>query len=116
MAIAAHVSPAPKPTSIMLSPRWILPSRWASSRAMATAAAEVFPYLCRFTKIFSLGIVSLSAMASIILMFAWCGTTSLMLSALSPAFSMTASAEFFIALTACLNTSLPCMDRKLSLS
>lgn len=111
MAIAAHVRPAPNPTRTMLSPRSILPSRCASSSAMATAAADVFPYLWRFTKTFSLGMVSLSAMASMILMLAWWGMTSLMFSAFSPAASMTASAEFFIALTACLNTSLPCMER-----
>ncbi len=45
MATAAHVRPAPKPTRMILSPRSNLPSRCASSRAMATAAADVLPYL-----------------------------------------------------------------------
>lgn len=114
MATAAQVRPAPNPTRTMLSPRSNLPSRCASSSAMATAAADVLPYLWRFTKTFSLGMVRRSAMASIMRRLAWCGMTSLMLSAVSPASSMTASAERFMALTACLKTSRPCMARDAS--
>ena len=39
----AQVNPPPKTTMRMRSPRLIRPLRWASSRAMATAAAEVLP-------------------------------------------------------------------------
>ncbi len=53
-------------------------------------------------------------MASMMRRFAWCGMTSLMLSAVRPASSMTASAERFMALTACLKTSLPCMASEAS--
>ena len=49
MTAAPHVSPAPKTTSRIRSPRWILPDATASSSAMATDAAEVLPYLWRLT-------------------------------------------------------------------
>ena len=39
----AQVNPPPKTTMRMWSPRLMRPLRWASSRAMATAAAEVLP-------------------------------------------------------------------------
>ena len=39
----AQVNPPPKTTMRMWSPRLMRPVRWASSRAMATAAAEVLP-------------------------------------------------------------------------
>ena len=39
----AQVNPPPKTTMRMWSPRPMRPLRWASSRAMATAAADVFP-------------------------------------------------------------------------
>lgn len=44
MAAAPHVRPAPKVTRTTLSPLPNLPVRRASSKAMATAAAEVLPY------------------------------------------------------------------------
>ena len=45
IAAAAQVRPAPKATMTTLSPFLISPVRWASSRAIAMAAAEVLPYL-----------------------------------------------------------------------
>ena len=47
---AAQVSPAPNTTISTRSPRCKRPSETASSKAMATEAAEVLPYLSRFTK------------------------------------------------------------------
>src|SRR5439155_13333534 len=47
---APHVRPAPKTTIITRSPRWMRPECTASSRAIATDAAEVLPYLSRLMK------------------------------------------------------------------
>ncbi len=53
-------------------------------------------------------------MASMMRRLAWCGMTRVMSSEVSPASAITDSAAFFIAFTACLNTSLPCMARDAS--
>ena len=95
----------------MCSPRLNAPLRFASSSAIATAAAEVLPYLSRLTKTRSLGTARRSAMASMIRRFAWCGMTQAMSSGLRSARSMTFSAASFMRLTACLKTSLPIIVR-----
>ena len=70
---APEVKPAPKATMTIRSPTLTRPSLTASARAIGTDAADVFPYLSRFTNIRSIGRSSPLATASMIRMFAWCG-------------------------------------------
>jgi hypothetical protein len=49
ITVLAQVSPPPNTTIKIKSPFLIRPVRFASSSAIATAAAEVLPYLLRFT-------------------------------------------------------------------
>ena len=67
-----------------LSPTWTRPSLTASARAIGTEAADVFPYLSRFTNIRSIGRPRPLATASTMRTFAWCGMNSAISSGSSP--------------------------------
>src|ERR1039457_2565220 len=73
MTAAPQVSPAPKTTIKIKSPRWTRPDATASSKAMATEAAEGFPYLWRLTKSCSGLAPRRSTTASMMRRLAWCG-------------------------------------------
>ena len=70
MSMVAQVRPAPKPLKRTKSPRWILPSRYASSRAKGMLADEVLPYLDKLQSTRSLSILSEETAESIIRRFA----------------------------------------------
>ena len=64
------MSPAPNATSRTVSPSLMDFVLLASSKAIAMAAAEVFPYFVQLMKVFSFGMPIRSVMASMILRFA----------------------------------------------
>ena len=92
MATAPDVKPAPNATMTMRSPILMRPPLTASASAMGTDAAEVFPYLSRFTNIRSIGRSRPLATASMIRMLAWCGMNRSMSDGCRPARSMAAKA------------------------
>ena len=65
-----HVKPAPKASSIIMSPCLNVPLELASSNAKGIDAAEVLPCLFTVMIIFSLGKLIFLAIAKIILSFA----------------------------------------------
>src|SRR5207244_3330292 len=83
------------------------PPRPASSSAVATDAADVFPYRSTLTCTLSIGTPACFAVASMIRMFAWCGIKRSMSPLESPARSSVLSHASAIERTAALNTSRP---------
>src|ERR1044071_1267551 len=107
MTAAPQVNPAPNTISRIRSPRWMRPDSTASSRAMATDAAEVLPYLWRLTKIWSALAPRRSPTASMIRWLAWCGMMHLIREISSSQRRNDSLAAVYIALTAFLKVSLP---------
>ena len=56
-ADAPQVSPAPNPASTILFPLCIIPRRLTKSNKIGMLPAEIFPHVCKFMGIFSMGIL-----------------------------------------------------------
>src|SRR5690606_32728959 len=107
-----QVKPAPNATIRMFAPGCIRPASSASSRAMGSVAELMLPYRSTLTNTFSIGMPAYRAVASMIRMFAWCGTRRSMSAPVRPARISAWSAASAIDRTAALNTSLPAIFTK----